>query len=105
MPRVIIKDGLWKKLPKSSKSIYLPLLKFVNKKDGLAYPSLHTLAIVSEVTEKTAGLGVKGLEVLPEFTKHRYITARGHIAYRYHIIEPPPDYKHSIYISRFHQWR
>ena len=77
----------------------LPLLKFVNKKDGLAYPSLYTLAIVSEVAEKTAGLGVKGFEGLPGFTKHRYITARGHIAYRYHIIEPLPDYKHSIYIS------
>ncbi len=98
IPKIIIKESLWANLNQASKSVYVPLLKFVNK-HGFAFPSLRTLAIVSGVTEKTAGRGVKGLEGLPGFKKVRKISGRGHIAYNYAIKEPPPDGKHSIWFS------
>ena len=66
MPRIIIEEYYWAALKPASKSVYVPLLKFVNK-NGSAFPSIRTLAIVSGVTEKTAGQGIKGLEGLPGF--------------------------------------
>jgi len=98
MPRIIIEESLWANLDQASKSVYVPLLKFVNK-NGRAFPSLRTLAIVSGVTEKTAGKGIKGLDGLPGFNKIRWISSRGHIAYKYKIDEPPPDHKHTVWIS------
>ena len=99
LPREIIKEGIWSTLKPSSKAVYPCILKFVSKKKGLAFPSLRTLAIVSGVTEKTAGDGIKGLDELPGFEKNRYITNRGHTAYKYQIKEPPPDTDHTIWIS------
>jgi hypothetical protein len=98
MPRRIIEEGYWSNLNSASKAVYLPLLKFVNKK-GSAWPSQRTLAIVSGITEKTAGNGVKGLNGLPGFEKKKYITRRGHTANHYFIEEPLPDYQHTIWFS------
>ena len=98
MPRIIIEEYYWAALKPASKSVYVPLLKFVNK-NGSAFPSIRTLAIVSGVTEKTAGQGIKGLEGLPGFKKIRKVSRRGHIAYNYFIEEPPPDNKHTIWMS------
>jgi hypothetical protein len=98
MSRRVIEEGYWSNLIPASKAVYLPLLKFVNKQ-GSAWPSQRTLAIVSGVTEKTAGKGIVGLNGLPGFGKKRYITRRGHTANHYCIEEPLPDYEHTIWIS------
>jgi hypothetical protein len=98
MAREIIEQGYWAKLKPSSKEIYPSILKHVNK-SGLAFPSIRTLAIISGVTEKTAGKGVKGLEGLPGFNKVRKMSRRGHTAYHYFIKEPTPDSKHTIWLS------
>jgi hypothetical protein len=98
VPRIIVEECYWAALSSASKSVYVPLLKFVNK-NGSAFPSIRTLAIVSGVTEKTAGHGIKGLEGLPGFKKIRKVSRRGHIAYNYFIEEPPPDNKHTIWMS------
>ncbi|MBT3923876.1 MAG: helix-turn-helix domain-containing protein [Nitrospina sp.] len=98
LPRKIIDEGYWSNLSSASKAVYLPLLKFTNKQ-GAAWPSQRTLAIVSGVTEKTAGKGIKGLNGLPGFGKKQYITRRGHTANHYHIKEPAPDYDHTIWFS------
>jgi hypothetical protein len=97
--RMLIEKETWATLKPASKAIYPCLLKFVNKGSGLAFPCLHTLAIVSGVSEKTAGEGIKGLDGLPGFMKETYITRRGHTAYKYKIQEPPPDRDHTIWIS------
>jgi len=98
MAREIIEQGYWAKLRTSSQAIYPSILKFINK-NGLAFPSLRTLAIVSGVTEKTAGKGVQGLEGLPGFRKIRKISRHGHTIYNYTIKEPLPDYQHTIWFS------
>jgi hypothetical protein len=98
-PRVIIKEEIWSTLKTSSKAVYPCLLKFVNKETGSAFPCLRTLSIVSGVSEKTAGDGVRGLDGLPGFKRDRYITKRGHTAHTYNIQEPPPDNNHTIWIQ------
>lgn len=98
MPRNIINSGLWADLPKASKSIYLPLLRFVNK-HGWAWPSNRTLAIYSGSTEKTARIGRKGLEGLPGLKMSIKFDRGGHSTYRYEIEEPQSDSDHSIIFS------
>ena len=87
MPRNIINSGLWADLPKASKSIYLPLLRFVNKY-GWAWPSNRTLAIYSGLDEKTARIGRKGLDGLPSLKKFVRFDRGGHSYYKYKIEEP-----------------
>ena len=99
IPREIIELGYWAKLPLNSKAIYPPILKHVNKERGLAFPSIRTLAILSGVTEKTAGKGVNGLNGLPGFKKVRKMSKRGHTAYHYLINEPIRDSRNTIWFS------
>ena len=98
IPREVVEDRYWSNLTTASKAVYLPLLKFVNK-NGSAWPSQRTLAIVSGITEKTAGKGVKGLDGLPGFEKKKRITRRGHTSNYYLIKEPSPEYLQTIWFS------
>ena len=95
MRRDIIDDLLWAGLPTASQAVYPTLLTFVSR-HGLAYPSLRTLAIMSGVTEKTAGNGIRNLEGIPGFTKYLEYNRRGHPSYQYEIKEPLADSDHSI---------
>ena len=99
MPKEVIENRYWAKLPLNSKAIYPPILKHVNKERGLAFPSIRTLAILSGVTEKTAGKGVNGLNGLPGFKKVRKMSKRGHTAYHYLINEPIRDSRNTIWFS------
>lgn len=82
IPEWYIEKGYWGNLPLASKSIYPVILKHVNAQ-GYCFPSVFKIAQIAGVTEKTVGKGLKGLEGFPDFRKEKYMTRRGHTAYRY----------------------
>ncbi len=86
MPKYCIKDGLWGSLPPASKAVYPVICKHINA-HGVCFPSEATISKFAGVTEKTVREGLAGLNDFPEYSREKYITQRGHTAYRY-ILKP-----------------
>ena len=87
---------LWGPLPQASKAVLPIILKHLNE-DGTCFPSQQTIAILAGITEKTVRHGLKGLDGLPGYETEKYISRRGHIAYKYRM-RAIPEHPKSISI-------
>jgi len=67
----------WAKLPLASKNIYPVIASFCDKQ-GKAFPSQQTIAILSGRTEKTVRKGIEGLLRLHGFNVSSKVTNKGH---------------------------
>jgi hypothetical protein len=97
IPRRYFEEGYWAELPTSSQAIYPVILKYSNAQ-GTCFPSELTISKIAGTTEKTVREGLKGLVGFPGFEKEKYMTKKGHTAYRY-IFEPVAKGVESISIS------
>ena len=95
----LVRTKRWARLPSATKRIY-PVIAVHANKEGIAWPSQETVAIITGCTEKTVREGIKGLFRLPNHKIERYVTSRGNrgIKYRFPIA---PDERGRIF--NFHK--
>ncbi|MCF8069239.1 MAG: helix-turn-helix domain-containing protein [Desulfobacterales bacterium] len=94
--KYLIESGKWAKLPPASKAVF-PVIAWHCNKDGNAFPSEQTIAILSGLSEKTVREGTKGLWGFSGFNFSFYITKRGKRAKRYHIDLPTNPKKGTVF--------
>jgi hypothetical protein len=90
----IVQNGLWARLPPSTKSIY-PVIACHADKTGEAFPSEQTIAILAGCTEKTVREGLEGMLDMPGVNISSRITKRGHRQKVYTL--PPPKDNESVF--------
>jgi hypothetical protein len=82
--KTLVRTKRWARLPLASKSIF-PVIAVHCNKNGVAFPSQETIAILAGCTEKTVRIGIEGLMGFPSFNVERYTTRTGHRGIKYHI--------------------
>ena len=72
----LIRNGVWRKLPSSSKSIF-PVIGAFRNKAGYSYITERTVAILAGRTDKTVRSGMRGLSSIPAVSMRYYTSKHG----------------------------
>ena len=95
----LIDNKNWALLPKSSKAI-LPVIACHVNKQGIAFPSEQTIAILSGVSDKVVRQGIRSLEGFPSFKWNPYLTKRGKWSKNFHLKLPVQNRGHAFPFHR-----
>lgn len=86
----LVKTKRWARLPSATKRIY-PVVAVHANKEGVAWPSQETIAVLTGCTKKTVREGNSGIFRLPNHKVKIWNTNRGHRAKKYKFPVTPDE--------------